>query len=111
MSGQPGLRGTGHANLTGLTEGLLIAAAAVETLLLAGLALIASGVDRGSGVVEAFLRLNGLIIRPFALLPFFSASSPGSVLFQQVAAVLGYGAVFLIGSGIVAWFDRRQALY
>ncbi len=94
-----------------MTEGLLLIAAAVETLLVAGLALIAGGVERGGGVVGEFLRVNDLLIRPFTLLPFFSPPSTTTALPPQIAASLAYGAGLLLCAGIVSWLDRRRALY
>lgn len=93
-----------------MTEGLLIIAAAMETLLVAGLALIAGGVERGGGVVGEFLRVNDLLIRPFTLLPFFSPPSTTTAL-PQLAASLAYGAGLLLCAGIVSWLDRHRALY
>lgn len=97
--------------MTALTEGLLLVVAAVETLLVAGLALIAGGVDRGSGVVEALRRVNDLLIRPFTLLPFLSSPSTTDALPRQIVAIVVYGAGLLLCVGVVSWLDRRRALY
>ena len=94
-----------------MTEGLLLVAAALETLLVAGLALIAGGVERGSGAVGVLLRVNDLLIRPFTLLPFFSPPSTTNALPPRIAACLAYGAGLLLCAGIVSWIDRRRALY
>lgn len=111
MSGQARFRGTGNASLIALTEGLLIAAAAFETLLLAALVLIGGGVSRGRGPAEALLRLNDLLVRPLAVIPPLDSSTMAGAISRQVTAVIGYGAVFLLCAGTVAWLDRRRRLY
>lgn len=101
--------GTVNASPIGATEGVLLLAAAVETLLLAGLVLVITGVGVGSAVLPAFLRLQDLVLGPFALLPL-----PGGVrsvaIGRQLGAILGYGIFFSVIIGAVSWFDRRRLL-
>jgi hypothetical protein len=98
-------RGTERASLTSATEGCLLLTAALETLLLAGLILIASRVGQGSTATMIFLRLNDALVAPLALLPPLAAP-----LIRQCVAIVGYGALLTAMTGAVAWFDRRQAL-
>lgn len=97
-------RGIERASLTIATEGCLLLAAAVETVLIAGLALIISHAGRGSVAVAAFLRLDELLVKPFALL------SLSSLVVRQCAAIVVYGALCAALTGAVAWLDRRQGL-
>ncbi len=97
-------RGIERASLTSATEGCLLLAAAVETVLLAGLALIISHAGRGSVTIAAFLRLNQLLVKPLGLLV------PSSLAARQIAAVLVYGILCAALTGAVAWLDRRQGL-
>lgn len=99
------IRGTERASLTGATEGCLLLAAALETVLLAGFALLATHAGRGSVTADTFMRLNTLLIKPVGLLPFFAAP-----LGRQIAAILIYGAILSAVAAAVAWLDRRQAL-
>lgn len=98
-------RGTERASLTSATEGCLLLTAALETMLLAGLILIASRVGQGSTATTIFLRLNEALVAPLALLPPLAAP-----LTRQLVAIVGYGAILATITGMVAWFDRRQAL-
>ena len=97
-------RGTERASLTSATEGCLLLAAALETVLLAGLALNISHAGRGSVTIAAFLRLNEALVKPFALLPVASLTA------RLCAAVVVYGALCAALTGAVAWLDRRQDL-
>lgn len=97
-------RGIERASLTSATEGCLLLAAAVETVLLAGLALTITHAERGSVTIAAFLRLNELLVKPFGLL------SLASLAARQVAAVVVYGALCAALTCAVAWLDRRQDL-
>ncbi len=100
-------RGTVNASPFGATEGVIFLAAAVETILLAGLVLAITGVGVGSAALAGFLRLHGIILGPFALLPL-----PSGVRFvaigQQFGAIMGYGLFFIVLIGGVSWFDRRR---
>ena len=111
MSRQTGHRGTGNASLAGVREGLLIVAAAAETVLLAALVLIVAGTGQGSRVVARFLSLNAVLLRPFEPLPALSSSTPAAGGLRQIVAVVGYGAVLLVLVGVVAWLERRRDLY
>lgn len=102
-------RGTVNASLFGATEGVLLLAAAVETSLLAGLALTISGVGVGSAIATFFLRLNDFLLGPFALIPSFGGGGLATVG-RQTAAVLGYGLFFLLIIGGVSWLDRRRII-
>ena len=103
-------RGTVNASLFGATEGVLLLAAAFESVLIAGLALLVSRVGIGSVAGALFLRLNDLLLGPFALL-FISVGGSGVAIGRQVAAVLGYGLFFLLIIGGVSWLDRRRVFY
>ena len=103
-------RGTVNASLFGATEGVLLLAAAVESVLIAGLVLLISRVGSGSVVAALFLRLNDLLLGPFGLL-FSSAEGIGAAIGRQAAAVLGYGLFFLLIIGGVSWLDRRRVFY
>jgi hypothetical protein len=74
-------------------------------MLLAGFVLIASRVGQGSTAITIFLRLNDALVAPLALLPPLAAP-----LIRQCVAIIGYGALLAAMTGVVAWFDRRQAL-
>ena len=97
-------RGIERASLTSATEGCLLLAAAVETVLLASLALTISHAGRGSATIAAFLRLNELLVKPFGRL------SLSHLAVRQFAAVIVYGALCAALTGTVAWLDRRQNL-
>src|SRR5438067_1380595 len=64
-----GPRGIGNASSASLTEWLLVCAAAVETILVAVLALIVAGVGEGSGAVATLARCNALLLAPLRFLP------------------------------------------
>jgi hypothetical protein len=98
-------RGTERASLTSATEGCLLLTAALETMLIAGLILIVSRVGQGSAATTIFLRLNDALVAPLALLPPLAAPP-----IRQCVAIVGYGALLTLMTGVVAWFDRRQAL-
>ena len=100
-------RGTVNASVFGATEGVLLLAAAVETSLIAGLALTVSRVGAGSAIGAFFLRLNEFLLGPFALIPSFGAEMVVAIT-RQTAAVLGYGLFFLLIIGGVSWLDRRR---
>ena len=98
-------RGTERASLSSATEGCLLLAAALQAILLAGLALKVSHAGQGSVAIGRFLRLNDLLVQPLGLLPLLAGQ-----LSQQFAAILVYGALAMALIATVAWFDRRQAL-
>lgn len=102
--------GTGNASLAIATEVVLILAAALEAILIAGLALIAVRVGAGSATATAFMRLNELLVGPFAML-LGQVRHVASPLWRQLVAMLGYGLIFTAVVGAVSWLDRRQALY
>lgn len=83
----------------------MLLAAALETILLAGFALLATHAGRGSVTIAAFLRLNELLVRPLGVLPALTAP-----LGRQFVALLAYGALLAALTTAVAWLDRRQAL-
>ncbi len=99
--------GTVNATSVGATEGLVFLAAAVETILLSGLALALANVGVGSPTMANFMRLHDIVFGPFVLLLL-----PGEehlvAIGQQFAAVLGYGLFFVVLIGGVSWFDRRR---
>lgn len=101
--------GTGNASPLSATEGVLLLAAAVETILLAGLVLLIVRVGAGSATLDGFVWLNSILLGPFAAL-----GGPGGThavaIGQQSGAVLGYGLFFLLLIGGVSWFDRRGLL-
>ena len=101
--------GTGNASPGGATEGVVLLAAAIETVLLAGLALALANVGAGSAALAGFLRLHDIVLGPFALLPL-----PGEARFvaigRQLGAVVGYGLFFVLLIGGVSWFNRRRLL-
>lgn len=101
--------GTGNASPSGATEGVLLLAAAVETILVAGLAIMIAGIGAGSATLGGFLRLNGILLGPFALFP-WPGGARAVAIGQQSGAVLGYGLFFLLLIGGVSWFDRRRLL-
>jgi len=105
MSYDFGPRGIGNASSASLTEWLLVCAAAVETILVAVLALIVAGVSEGSGAVAALARCNALLLAPLRFLP---ASLSAAV--RQGTAVAVYGFVFLALIGTSSWFERQRAL-
>lgn len=83
----------------------MLLAAALETILLAGFALLATQAGRGSVTIATFLRLNELLVRPLGVLPALTAP-----LSRQFVALLVYGALLAALTTAVAWLDRRQAL-
>lgn len=103
-------RGTGNASLALATEVVLILAAAVEAVLIAGLALLVSHVNADGATATAFMRLNELLVGPFAIV-LGQIRHTASPLWRQLVALLGYGAIFTAAIGVVSWLDRRQALY
>jgi hypothetical protein len=98
-------RGTERASLSNATEGCLLLTAALETILIAGLFLLATHAGQGSVPTAIFLRINEALVAPLALLP--SLAGP---LLRQIVAIIGYGGMLAALTGAVAWFDRRQAL-
>ena len=98
-------RGTERASLTSATEGCLLLAAALETILITGLFLLATRAGQGSVPTAIFLRLNEALVAPLALLPPLAAP-----LSRQVVAIVGFGTLLAVLTGAVAWFDRRHAL-
>jgi hypothetical protein len=98
-------RGIERASLSSATEGCLLLTAALETILIAGLFLLATRAGQGSVPTAIFLRLNEALVAPLALLPPLAAP-----LLRQFVAIAGYGALLATLTGTVAWFDRRQAL-
>jgi hypothetical protein len=103
-------RGTGNASPINATEGILLLAAAVEAILVAGLALGISGVGTGSVAAATFLRANDLLLGPFAALG-GGGGGRSALVVQQIAAALGYGLIFVLIIGGVSWLDRRRLLY
>jgi hypothetical protein len=103
-------RGTGNASLATATEVVLILAAALAAIVIAGLALIVARVGAGSATATSFMRLNELLVGPFAVL-LGHVRQVASPLWQQLIALLGYGLIFTAAIGVVSWLDRRQALY
>lgn len=103
-------RGTGNASPVNATEGVLLLGATIEAILVAGLALSLGGVGAGSATVATFLRLNDLLLGPFAILAGSDAGRTALIV-QQIAAILGYGLIFLLIVGGVSWLDRRRMLY
>jgi hypothetical protein len=103
-------RGTGNASLAIATEVVLILAAALEAIVIAGLAVIVARVGTGSATATAFMRLNELLVGPFALL-LGLVRQVTSPLWRQLVALFGYGLIFTAVVGVVSWLDRRQALY
>ena len=89
---------------------MLLLAAALEAIVIAGLALIVARVGAGSATATAFMRLNELLVGPFAIL-LGHGRQVASPLWQQLLALLGYGLIFTAAIGVVSWLDRRQALY
>jgi hypothetical protein len=100
----------GNASPINATEGVLLLAAAVDTILVAGLAILASGVGTGSVTVALFLRLNDLLLGPFAAVP-APAGARAAIIVPQAAAIVGYGLLFLLLIAGVSWLDRRRLLY
>ena len=98
-------RGTERASLSIATEGCLLFAAAVETILIAGLVLKIAHAGQGSVTIALFLRLNDLLVQPLGLLP-----SLASQIGRQIAAVVIYGVIAAAITATTAWVDRRQAL-
>lgn len=103
MNSNLGRRGGRDASLFATTDALTVAGAAVETVLLAGLTLIATGSGPGSGVTAAFLRFNDLPLAPLRLV----AGGVFPLASQFIAAVL-YGLLFGLLTGLSSWYDRRQ---
>lgn len=83
----------------------MLLAAALEAILLAGLALRVLNAGQGSVSIGRFLRLNDLLTQPLGLLPPLAGQ-----ISQQIAAILVYGALVMALTATVAWFDRRQGL-
>lgn len=106
MSSRFPLRGTGNASEPWATTVLLVCAAVVEAVLLAGLALAISGVGTGSAVVTAFERLHRLLLRPFAIL----LPGLGGVA-RQLVALLSYSLLLVLLVGTSSWVERRRAVY
>ena len=101
--------GTGNAAFLAAAEWVLYLAAAVETILFAGLVVLASRVEPGSALVPAYLRLNALVLGPFTHIP-VPASAFLAGLVRQVLAILVYGGLFGGMLGGLSWLGRRQAL-
>ena len=110
MSGQLRLRGTGSASWARVTEGILALAAAVETVLLAGLVLTIGRVGAGSGLTATFWHVHSVLLRPFGRLPFAFPVLGVEAGGRLVVAAFGYGVAFLILAGAVSWFGRWRAL-
>ncbi len=105
-----GLRpdGTGNASPGRATEWVLTGGAAIETVLIAALALLVVGTpgDTGRGrLIEALERLNGLLRLPLDIV------LPGTgELMRQGLAILLYGGGLLALAGTTSWVERRRAL-
>ena len=105
-----GLRPDGMRNASParVTEWVLIGAAAIETILVAALALLFVGATGGDGagvsVAGTVERLNALLLVPLRTL------LPGvSPVARQAVAVVVYGALFLALAGAMSWVERRRA--
>lgn len=98
-------RGTERASLSIATEGCLLFAAALETIIIAGLALKITDAGRGSVTIALFLRLNDLLVQPLGLLPPLAGA-----IGRQIAAAVIYGVIAVAVAATIAWVDRRQAL-
>ena len=108
MRGVFRLDGTGNASPARVTEWVLIGAAAIETILVAALALLfvgATGGDgAGPGVIGTLERLNALLLFPLGIV------LPGlDPVARQVGAVLLYGGLFLALAGATSWLERQRA--
>jgi hypothetical protein len=108
MRGVFRLDGTGNASPARVTEWVLTGAAAIETILVAALALLFVGPVGGDGgapgVAGTVERLNALLLFPLrAVLPGVSPMA------RQVGAVAVYGALSLVLAGVTSWVERRRA--
>ena len=91
-----------------MTEWVLTGAAAIETILVAALALLFVGATAGDGeglsVAGTVERLNALLLVPLRTL------LPGvSPVARQAGAVVVYGVLFLALAGATSWVERRRA--
>ncbi len=87
---------------------MLTGAAAIETILVAALALLFVGATGGDGgglsVAGTVERLNALLLVPLRTV------LPGvSPVARQVGAVAVYGALCLALAGTTSWVERRRA--
>ena len=108
MRGVFGLDGTGNASPARVTEWVLTGAAAIETILVAALALLFVGATGGDGgglsVAGTVERLNALLLFPLRTV------LPGvSPVARQAGAVVVYGALSLALAGATSWVERRRA--
>ena len=108
MRGVFGLDGTGNASPARVTEWVLTGAAAIETILVAALALLFVGATDGDGagvsVAGTAERLNALLLVPLRIV------LPGvSPVARQVVAIAVYGALLLALAGATSWVERRRA--
>ena len=108
MRGVFRLDGTGNASPARVTEWVLTGAAAIETILVAALALLFVGATGGDGgglsVAGTVERLNALLLVPLRTV------LPGvSPVARQAVAVVVYGALFLALAGATSWVERRRA--
>ncbi len=86
---------------------MLTGAAAIETVLVAALALLfvgTTGDGGGPSVIGTVERLNALLLFPLGIV------LPGlDPVARQVGAVLLYGVLSLALAGATSWLERRRA--
>lgn len=87
-----------------LTDAMLVAAAAIETILVAALILGLAGVGPGSGVAVALLRVNDLPLAPLRLVLGWLPFVP-----RQMLAVMLYFLFFAVLSGACSWYEQTKS--
>lgn len=87
-----------------LTDAMIVAAAAIEAVLVAALMLGLSGVGPGSGPVAALLRVNDLPLAPLRLVLGWMPFVP-----RQMLAVILYFLFFALLTGICSWYERGES--
>lgn len=104
MSSSLGRRVSTSAASFALTDTMLVAAAVIETVLIAALILGISGVEPASGIGGALLRINDLPLAPLRLalgwLPF---------VLRQMLAVILYFVFFALLTGACSWYERDKS--
>lgn len=95
---------TPNTNSFAITDALLVAAAAVETILVAALALAVTGVGDGSAITATFLRFNELPVTPIRL-----AFGGLGMVPRQLLAIVAYGLLFTVLTGITSWYERGRS--